>query len=170
VIDWFCGLGNFTLPLATRAGFVLGIEGSRALVERARANAARNGLAERVAFEARNLFEIDAAALRAIGAAARWLVDPPREGAFALVKALAELVAAGGGAARPGRIVYVSCNPATRARDAGLLVHRAGYRCVEAGVVDMFPHTGHVESVAVFDREPEGAASPPLDGDRPAWR
>jgi 23S rRNA (uracil1939-C5)-methyltransferase len=152
-IDWFCGLGNFTLPMATRAHRVLGLEGSATLVERARANAALNGLAARTEFAAVNLFEITAAQLAAHGEAQRWLVDPPREGAFALVKALAELHQGGGAAVAPQRIVYVSCNPATLARDAGLLVHQAGYRCTMAGVVNMFPHTAHVESIAVFDRE-----------------
>jgi 23S rRNA (uracil1939-C5)-methyltransferase len=153
VIDWFCGLGNFTLPLATRAREVLGIEGSETLVARARDNARANGLAERTRFEARNLFEMDAAVLRAAGPAARWLVDPPREGAFALAQALADAVLEpAAGWAPPERIVYVSCNPATLARDAGLLVHQAGYRCTLAGVVNMFPHTAHVESMAVFDR------------------
>ncbi len=154
VIDWFCGLGNFTLPLARLSRQVLGIEGSQLLVDRARANAAHNGLAERTQFEARNLFELDAPALRALGHADRWLIDPPREGAFALAKAVADLHAAGDWAG-PQRIVYVSCNPATLARDAGLLVHQAGYRCTAAGVVNMFPHTAHVESMAVFDAVPE---------------
>ena len=153
VIDWFCGLGNFSLPLARQAAAVLGIEGSPALVRRAADNAARNGLAAKARFEARDLFQIGASDLPALGAAARWLVDPPREGAFALAQALVEsqgLPAADW--APPRRIVYVSCNPATLARDAGLLVHRAGYRCSAAGVVNMFPHTAHVESIAVFDR------------------
>jgi len=153
VIDWFCGLGNFTLPLATRAREVLGIEGSETLVARARDNARLNGLAGRAAFEVRNLFEIGAAGLRGAGAAECWLIDPPREGAFALVKGLAELHGAAGWVP-PRRIVYVSCNPATLARDAGLLVHQAGYRCGLAGVVNMFPHTAHTESMAVFDRAP----------------
>jgi 23S rRNA (uracil1939-C5)-methyltransferase len=151
VIDWFCGLGNFTLPLATLSRQVLGIEGSETLVQRARDNATANGLAERTQFEARNLFELDAAALRALGMAQRWLIDPPREGAFALAKAVADLHAAGDWVG-PQRIVYVSCNPATLARDAGLLVHLGGYRCTAAGVVNMFPHTAHVESMAVFER------------------
>ncbi|MFN3828932.1 MAG: 23S rRNA (uracil(1939)-C(5))-methyltransferase RlmD [Tepidimonas ignava] len=168
VIDWFCGLGNFTLPLATQAGAVLGVEGSEALVQRARDNWAHNqqrrgGLAP-TAFVARNLFAMTPEQLVADGVAQRWLIDPPREGALALVKALADTVqaaraggswpAAGSGAAwqPPTRIVYVSCNPATLARDAGLLVHQAGYRCSAAGVVNMFPHTAHVESIAVFDR------------------
>jgi 23S rRNA (uracil1939-C5)-methyltransferase len=150
VIDWFCGLGNFTLPLATRAREVLGIEGSAVLVERARDNARRNGL--QADFAVRNLFELTPQALEADGRADKWLVDPPREGAFALAKAAAELVQGGSAWVPPSRIVYVSCNPATLARDAGLLVHQAGYRCAAAGVVNMFPHTAHVESIAVFER------------------
>ncbi len=155
VIDWFCGLGNFTLPLATRAREVLGIEGSEALVARSRENAALNGLAEKTRFEARNLFELAPADLAAYGRADKWLVDPPREGAFALAKAVADAVqdpATAPGWWPPGRIVYVSCNPATLARDAGLFVHQAGYRCTLAGAVNMFPHTAHVESIAVFER------------------
>ncbi|MGE5116814.1 MAG: 23S rRNA (uracil(1939)-C(5))-methyltransferase RlmD, partial [Betaproteobacteria bacterium] len=153
VIDWFCGLGNFTLPIATRAREVLGVEGSEGLVARARDNAARNGLAGRCRFAARDLFGLTAAQLAADGVAERWLVDPPREGAFALVKALADLCAAPPeGWNAPRRIVYVSCNPATLARDVGLLVHQAGYRCTAAGVVNMFPHTAHVESIALFER------------------
>ena len=171
VIDWFCGLGNFTLPIATQAGQVLGVEGSEALVARARQNFDQNqasALAGKAyaatQFVARNLFDMTAAQLVADGTADRWLVDPPREGAFALVKALAAIHQARIGAADaeplppgagawqpPRRIVYVSCNPATLARDAGLLVHQAGYRCSAAGVVNMFPHTAHVESMAVFD-------------------
>jgi 23S rRNA (uracil1939-C5)-methyltransferase len=152
MIDWFCGLGNFSLPLATRAAQVLGIEGSAALVRRAGDNAALNGLAHKLSFEARDLFTLEAGELAALGPAQRWLVDPPREGAFALVKALADLHAAPRpDYTPPRRIVYVSCNPATLARDAGLLVHQAGYRCTHAGVVNMFPHTAHVESIAVFD-------------------
>jgi 23S rRNA (uracil1939-C5)-methyltransferase len=149
VIDWFCGLGNFTLPLAIQAREVLGIEGSETLVQRARDNAARNGI--KASFAARNLFELTPEALAADGTAQKWLVDPPREGAFALVKATADLVQSGAAWAPPSRIVYVSCNPATLARDAGLLVHQAGYRCTAASVVNMFPHTAHVESMAVFE-------------------
>ncbi len=149
VIDWFCGLGNFTLPLATRAREVLGIEGSEVLVQRARDNAQRNGL--KASFAARNLFDLTPDVLAADGIAQKWLIDPPREGAFALAKATADLVQSGAAWTAPSRIVYVSCNPATLARDAGLLVHQAGYRCSAAGVVNMFPHTSHVESIAVFD-------------------
>jgi 23S rRNA (uracil1939-C5)-methyltransferase len=154
VIDWFCGLGNFSLPLATRALQVLGIEGSETLVQRAADNAARNGLASKLRFVARDLFDFSAADLVLQGAADKWLVDPPREGAFVLAKALAELQSAPVADWQPPqRIVYVSCNPATLARDAGLLVHQAGYRCTHAGMVNMFPHTAHVESLAVFERK-----------------
>jgi 23S rRNA (uracil1939-C5)-methyltransferase len=163
VIDWFCGLGNFTLPLATRAREVLGIEGSDTLVARATENFERNrpavqtrGALAPARFVARNLFEMTPEMLVADGAADKWLVDPPREGAFALAKALADLHQQEGGLppgwTAPKRIVYVSCNPSTLARDAGLLVHQAGYRCTAAGVVNMFPHTAHVESIAVFER------------------
>lgn len=158
VIDWFCGLGNFTLPLATQAREVLGIEGSATLVRRAEANASSNGLATRARFAAQNLFEITTEALAGLGPADRWLIDPPREGAHALVQALVALlehqvsVTEPATYRPPSRIVYVSCNPATLARDAGLLVHQAGYRCAAAGSINMFPHTAHVESVAVFDR------------------
>ncbi|MBA4340703.1 MAG: 23S rRNA (uracil(1939)-C(5))-methyltransferase RlmD [Methylibium sp.] len=155
VIDWFCGLGNFTLPLATQAREVLGIEGSEALVQRSRENAARNGLDRNTAFVARNLFEMTPALLAADGNADKWLVDPPREGAFALAKAIADIAqdpSLAPGWVPPKRIVYVSCNPATLARDAGLLVNVAGYRCTAASAVNMFPHTAHVESIAVFER------------------
>ncbi|HEY0887335.1 MAG TPA: 23S rRNA (uracil(1939)-C(5))-methyltransferase RlmD [Ramlibacter sp.] len=157
VIDWFCGLGNFTLPIATRAGSVLGIEGSETLVARSRENYEHNGGRQRLAptsFVARNLFVMTPEQLTADGVADRWLVDPPREGAFALAKAVADLhqqPGLRGSWQPPRRIVYVSCNPATLARDAGLLVHQGGYRCTAAGVVNMFPHTAHVESIAVFD-------------------
>lgn len=169
VIDWFCGLGNFTLPIATQAREVLGIEGSEALVARSRENAARNGLAGKTRFDARNLFEMTPALLAAQGSADKWLVDPPREGAFALVKALVDLhqdpsLAPGFGL--PRRIVYVSCNPATLARDAGLLEHQGGYRCTAAGAVNMFPHTAHVESIAVFERREPGV--PPTARNLPA--
>ncbi len=170
VIDWFCGLGNFTLPLATQAKAVLGVEGSEELVARSRQNyvlnkhpAGTNTVLAATDFVVRNLFEINGNVLAADGGAEKWLMDPPREGAFALVKALVELVTqsttptienpseAVKNWQPPKRIVYVSCNPATLARDAGLLVNEAGYTCTAAGVVNMFPHTAHVESIAVFD-------------------
>ena len=173
MIDWFCGLGNFTLPLATQAREVLGIEGSEALVARSRQNYASNQASRQdgqalaaTQFVARNLFEMTPEMLVQDGVADKWLVDPPREGAFALAKALADIEQARLGAegalplpagaegwTPPKRIVYVSCNPATLARDAGLLVHLAGYRCTAAGMVNMFPHTAHVESMAVFERD-----------------
>ena len=155
VIDWFCGLGNFTLALARQAREVVGVEGSEALVMRSRENAKYNGLETKARFEARNLFEIAPAELAAYGPTDKWLVDPPREGAFALAKALADIAQQpdlAPGYIAPRRIVYVSCNPATLARDAGLLVHQAGYRNVAAGAVNMFPHTAHVESIAVFEK------------------
>ena len=166
VIDWFCGLGNFTLPIATQAGEVLGIEGSETLVARSRENLTGNqtgraGPLAPTAFVARNLFEMTPSQLVGDGQADKWLVDPPREGAFALAKTLADLhlqPELRGGWTPPKRIVYVSCNPATLARDAGLLVHQAGYRCVAAGVVNMFPHTAHVESMAVFELDAERLA------------
>jgi len=161
VIDWFCGLGNFTLPLATQAREVLGIEGAATLVERSeenwRKNQATRPQGQALAptqFVARNLFDMTPEMLIADGYADKWLIDPPREGAFALVKALVQLNETPElrqGWLPPKRIVYVSCNPATLARDAGLLVHSAGYRCVSAGVVNMFAHTAHVESMAVFE-------------------
>jgi 23S rRNA (uracil1939-C5)-methyltransferase len=167
VIDWFCGLGNFTLPLATQAREVLGVEGAEALVERSRENLKLNkavGLENTALaatqFVARNLFEMTPEVLVADGAADKWLVDPPREGAYALILALAgvrqrvaeDIASAAEREWRPPkRIVYVSCNPATLARDAGVLVQQGGYRCSAAGVVNMFPHTAHVESIAVFD-------------------
>ncbi len=156
VIDWFCGLGNFTLPLATQAREVLGIEGSEALVARSRENARFNQVDANTSFVARNLFEITPQELAGYGHADKWLVDPPREGAFALAKAIADLhqdPTLVPDWVPPRRIVYVSCNPATLARDAGLLVHQAGYRCVSGGAVNMFPHTAHVESMAVFERD-----------------
>ena len=152
VLDLFCGLGNFTLPLARLAREVVGIEGSETLTARALANARLNGVDAHTAFACRNLFEITADDLRALGAFEKFLVDPPREGALAVSKALAEIAQSGQGPL-PGRIVYVSCNPATLARDAGLLVDEAGYRLKGAGVVNMFPHTSHVESIAVFERD-----------------
>ncbi|NYT66670.1 23S rRNA (uracil(1939)-C(5))-methyltransferase RlmD [Alcaligenaceae bacterium] len=147
VADLFCGLGNFTLPLATRAAAVVGIEGSQALTDRALQAAAEHGLDTRTQFATVNLFEVDANWLRAQGYFDRMLIDPPREGAQALSLALSELTFQ----ERPKRIVYVSCNPATLARDAGILVHQGGYRLASAGAINMFPHTAHVESIAVFE-------------------
>lgn len=146
VLDLFCGLGNFTLPLARRAKEVLGIEGSQVLVERAEQAAKLNAI-DNVRFQARNLFEFSAEDLDQLPRFERLLIDPPREGAMAVCEALAQQSQE----ARPTRIVYVSCNPATLARDAGILCHHGQYRLRQAGVVNMFPHTGHVESMAVFE-------------------
>jgi 23S rRNA (uracil1939-C5)-methyltransferase len=149
VVDFFCGLGNFTLPLATRAAHVWGIEGSAMLVERARAAAQANALADHTSFEAANLFEWTAEdwenTLRRAGGVDKVLIDPPREGALAVVRAFAA------SPSPPTRAVYVSCNPATLARDCAVLVHEAGWVVRAAGIVNMFPHTSHVESMAVLE-------------------
>ncbi len=148
IADLFCGLGNFSLPIASCGAEVLGVEGNAELVRRAEANARENGLAARARFESANLFE--AASCQAFGGNDsgagfdKLLIDPPRDGAIELVKALGE--------AGPKRIVYVSCDPATLARDAAVLVHAKGYRLSAAGVINMFPHTSHVESIALFQR------------------
>lgn len=144
IADMFCGLGNFTLPIARSGAQVVGVEGSAGLVQRGRESALANGLADRVDFGVANLFECTEESLAALGRFDKMLIDPPREGAIELVKALGEDA--------PRRIVYVSCNPATLARDAAVLVSLKGYRFVAAGAVNMFPHTAHVESIAVFER------------------
>jgi 23S rRNA (uracil1939-C5)-methyltransferase len=150
VADLFCGLGNFTLPIATQVREVVGIEGSSALTERALQNAQANGLDKKTTFYCRNLFDATAEDLVALGKFDRLLIDPPREGAMAVCQALAGLSEAQQHM-KPKRIVYVSCNPSTLARDAAILVHEAGYVLRQAGVVNMFPHTAHVESIAVFE-------------------
>jgi 23S rRNA (uracil1939-C5)-methyltransferase len=152
VADLFCGLGNFTLPLATLAREVVGVEGSTALTERALENARSNGLQDKLSFYCRNLFEATAEDFATLGKFDRMLIDPPREGALAVCQAIVALGQAQPGS-KPKRIVYVSCNPSTLARDAGFLVHQGGYALSHAGVVNMFPHTAHVESMAVFDLE-----------------
>ncbi|HJS76544.1 MAG TPA: 23S rRNA (uracil(1939)-C(5))-methyltransferase RlmD [Burkholderiales bacterium] len=139
VADLFCGLGNFSLPLAKRGAQIVGLEGNRELVERARQNAAANGLVAQ--FEAMDLSKPN---LEPYAPFEKILLDPPREGAVEVVKSLP--------AQWPRRIVYVSCDPATLARDAGILVHTKGLRLAAAGVVNMFPHTAHVESIAWFER------------------
>ncbi len=142
ILDLFCGLGNFSLPLARRTGFVVGVEGEAGLVARARENAERNGIGN-VAFHAADL-NGDLGAEPWFGKGFdKLLLDPPRSGAPVVVANLPKPL--------PRRIVYVSCDPATLARDAGILVHEQGYRLLSAGVMDMFPHTGHVESIALFE-------------------
>ena len=142
VADLFCGVGNFTLAIASRGAEVLGVEGSAGLVGRAGENAEANGLADRCRFAVADLF--DAAACAGLPLRDKVLLDPPREGAIELVKSLPE--------EGPQRLVYVSCNPGTLARDAAVLTQTKGYRLSAAGVVNMFPHTSHVESIAVFDK------------------
>lgn len=144
IADLFCGLGNFTLAIARSGAQVVGIEGSAALVQRAGENAALNNLAGNAQFSEMNLFEIDETVLDKLGHFDKMLIDPPRDGAFELVKSL--------GMDAPGRIVYVSCNPATLARDAEILAHQKGYVLKAAGVMNMFPHTSHVESIALFEK------------------
>lgn len=147
VADLFCGLGNFTIPLARTARAVLGVDGSHGLIEKARGNASANGAGHCVSFQTQNLFEIDALSYRALGQIDKMLIDPPRDGAFALCKVLADPMVE-----KPERVVYVSCNPATLARDAAVLVLGAGYKLRGAGIVNMFPHTSHVESIALFEQ------------------
>jgi 23S rRNA (uracil1939-C5)-methyltransferase len=147
IADFFCGLGNFTLPIARSGATVLGMEGLEVLVKRARESAALNGLAEQVEFTEADLFDMTPELLQGLGHFDKWLIDPPRDGAMALVSALPN-----DGSFGPERMVYVSCNPATLARDAGILVNEKGYRMVAAGVINMFPHTSHVESIALFER------------------
>lgn len=142
IADFFCGLGNFTLPIARLGAQVVGVEGSKGLIGRARENALANGLEAVARFESANLFEATQCA--SYSGYDKALIDPPRDGAMELVKSFAS-----GG---PRRIVYVSCDPATLARDAGVLVHALGYSLEAAGIVNMFPHTSHVESIALFER------------------
>ncbi|HPU79026.1 23S rRNA (uracil(1939)-C(5))-methyltransferase RlmD [Accumulibacter sp.] len=146
IADMFCGLGNFTLPIARAGARVVGVEGSPELVRRATGNALANGLGDRAEYRVANLFETTPETLAALGRFDRMLIDPPREGALELIKSL--------DAERPQRIVYISCSPATLARDAAILVTQKDYRLRGAGVVNMFPHTSHVESIALFERNP----------------
>ena len=143
VLDLFCGLGNFTLPLATKAGSVTGVEGDAGLIARARENAIRNNISNTAFFTA-NLYETLDQEPWLNQRFNKILIDPPRSGAQEILGFLPKLGAE--------RIVYVSCYPGTLARDAGILVHEYGYRLVEAGVMDMFPHTAHVESIALFEK------------------
>jgi 23S rRNA (uracil1939-C5)-methyltransferase len=142
--DLFCGMGNFTLALATSGANVVGMEGSASLVQRAQENARSNGLEKRVKFIAFDLYKDAEGAIAQLGPVDKLLIDPPRDGALEICKALPE--------PGPSRIVYVSCSPSTLARDANVLVNVKGYRLRAAGVVNMFPHTGHVESIALFER------------------
>ncbi len=144
VLDLFCGLGNFTLPIARRAGPVVGVEGDAGLVRRAGANARHNGI-ENAAFVAADLNEDPGTAPWLKQPFDKVLLDPPRSGAESILPHVA--------ASGARRLVYVSCHPASLARDAGILVHHHGFELKGAGVMDMFPHTGHVESIALFERK-----------------
>ena len=143
VLDLFCGLGNFTLPIARRAGSVVGVEGERALVQRAEENALRNGLSN-VEYVAADLFADQRDSDWARRDYNKLLLDPPRSGAAQVLEYLPRKSVR--------RVVYVSCHPASLARDAGTLVSQHGFQLVKAGVMDMFPHTAHVESIALFER------------------
>jgi 23S rRNA (uracil1939-C5)-methyltransferase len=145
ITDLFCGVGNFTLAIGRSGATVVGVEGSAELVRRAGANARLNGLADAVTFVERDLYRSGSEVLAGLGRFDRMLLDPPRDGAMGVVKALPD--------DGPRRLVYVSCSPGTLARDAGVLTQERGYRLSAAGVVNMFPHTSHVESIAVFDKE-----------------
>ena len=142
IADFFCGIGNFTLPIARSGAAVLGLEGLANLVDRANESAQLNSI-QNVQFGVADLFKMTAESLLALGKFDKWLIDPPRDGAYELVQAIDTNTA-------PQTIVYVSCNPATLARDAGILVHEKGYHLSAAGVINMFPHTAHVESIALF--------------------
>lgn len=145
VLELFCGLGNFTLPIAQHCQQVIAVEGEASLVARARQNAQNNGISN-AEFHVTDL-------MQSLQTLPWWhnqkfdrvFLDPPRSGAIEALPVIAKL--------KPPLIVYVSCNPSTLARDAGVLCHEHGYRLLEAGVMDMFPHTAHVESIAVFSRE-----------------
>ncbi len=144
IADFFCGIGNFSLPIARSGAEVLGLEGLQNLVERAHESATLNQISN-VDFGVADLFKVTEGSLAALGAFDKWLVDPPRDGAYELVQAITPAIA-------PDTIVYVSCNPATLARDIGVLVNEKGYRLSAAGVINMFPHTAHVESIALFQK------------------
>ena len=146
VADFFCGLGNFTLPMVRLGAQAFGYEGSAELIARARQNAQANGLATQTEFAAINLFDAKACSALPSFAGGKVLLDPPREGAVELLKSFA--------GREPQRIVYVSCDPATLARDVGYLCGSLGYDLRAAGIANMFPHTSHVESIALLERTP----------------
>lgn len=143
VLDLFCGLGNFSLPMAKYCANVIGVEGSKTMVERASMNAKNNNISN-VAFYEANLDDVNQVHQFVRQSFNKVLIDPPRSGALELVKQIDTL--------NPERIVYVSCNPVTLARDTDILVNQKGYHLVSAGVMDMFPHTAHVESIALFEK------------------
>ena len=148
IADLFCGLGNFSLPIAALGANVIGVEGSESLVQRATDNATRNDLSHASRFFSADLYTDQEAAMKNVPPVSKMLIDPPRDGALEVCKLL-------GRDLRPElkTIVYVACSPGTLARDAGLLVHTQGFTLKAAGVVNMFPHTAHVESIALFVRD-----------------
>lgn len=143
VLDLFCGLGNFSLPLAKHCEKVIGVEGSEAMVGRAQMNASANGLTN-LEFFCANLEDESVLGHYSKYKISKMLIDPPRTGALEIVKQINKI--------NPQCLVYVSCNPATLARDADILVNQQGFKMVAAGVMDMFPHTAHVESIALFEK------------------
>lgn len=148
IADFFCGIGNFTLPIARSGAQVLGLEGLANLVDRAKESAQLNQISN-AKFGVADIFKMTPEALTSLGRFDKWLVDPPRDGAFELIKSIEPGHLSNNA---PKRIVYVSCNPATLARDAGVLVSEKGYTLSAAGVINMFPHTAHVESIALFQK------------------
>ena len=144
IFDFFCGLGNFTLPIASYGSNVVGFESDEALVESANINAEKNKLQKLAEFKRVDLFKVDDQAITSLGRASKWLIDPPRDGALNLINSITE-------ENKPNLICYVSCNPATLARDAHVLTNEKGYKFAKAGILNMFPHTSHVESIALFE-------------------
>lgn len=144
IIDFFCGLGNFTLPIATYGATVCGVEGDAILVESAKINANKNALNSLVTFKKIDLFKINEDEVSSLGDASKWLIDPPRDGALNLINSLNK-------SNKPKIICYISCNVASLARDASILINEKGYRFSKAGILNMFPHTAHVESIALFE-------------------
>jgi 23S rRNA (uracil1939-C5)-methyltransferase len=144
IFDLFSGVGNFTLPIATTGATVLGVEGDEILVNSGNSNAIENNLSKNVTFKKADLFNIEKKELLSLGQATKWLIDPPRVGALNLINLIDDEI-------KPKLIIYISCNPATLARDSDILVNEKKYIFKEGGIVNMFPHTSHVESIAVFE-------------------
>ena len=145
IFDFFSGIGNFTLPIATSGASVLAVEGDKMLVDSGNNNAIKNNLSNNVRFKEADLFNIEKKELLLLGQADKWLIDPPRLGALNLINLLDDQI-------KPKLIIYISCNPATLARDSDILVNKKNYSFKKGGIVNMFPHTSHVESIAVFER------------------
>ena len=145
IFDFFSGIGNFTLPIATSGANVLAVEGDKMLVDSGNNNAIKNNLSNNVRFKEADLFNIEKNELLLLGQADKWLIDPPRLGALNLINLLDDQI-------KPKLIIYISCNPATLARDSDILVNKKNYSFKKGGIVNMFPHTSHVESIAVFER------------------